>query len=104
MSSRDRRLLKEMKDIELDKDNSGISVSVVGESSIAHLKGSFPGPPDTPYVGGTYEVEIKIPDNYPFKSPQMRFITRIWHPNISSQTVRFPSPNSSLDLGRIRSY
>ncbi len=33
-----------------------------------------------------FTVEIKIPDGYPFEPPKMRFTTKIWHPNISSQT------------------
>jgi ubiquitin-conjugating enzyme (huntingtin interacting protein 2) len=31
-------------------------------------------------------LEIKIPDTYPFNPPKVRFVTRIWHPNISSVT------------------
>lgn len=51
------------------------------------LRGQFFGPPDTPYEGGTYHIEIKIPNEYPFRPPIMRFETKIWHPNVSSQTV-----------------
>jgi len=38
-------------------------------------------------VGGVYEVDIEVPSEYPFKPPKMRFITKVYHPNISSQTV-----------------
>jgi ubiquitin-conjugating enzyme (huntingtin interacting protein 2) len=31
-------------------------------------------------------VDIQIPADYPFKPPKMKFDTKIWHPNISSQT------------------
>ena len=41
------------------------------------------GPPDTPYEGGIFLIDIKIPETYPFNPPKMRFITKIWHPNIS---------------------
>jgi len=30
-------------------------------------------------------VDIQIPKNYPFVPPKMRFDTRVWHPNVSSQ-------------------
>jgi ubiquitin-conjugating enzyme (huntingtin interacting protein 2) len=38
------------------------------------------------YEGGTYNLEIKIPETYPFNPPKVRFLTKIWHPNISSVT------------------
>lgn len=86
-----RRLTKEIADIHADTV-SNISIQMVEDpgtlvESLTDLKGSFQGPPGTPYEGGTYEIEIKIQPDYPFKPPKMRFITSVWHPNISSQTV-----------------
>ncbi|KAG5981711.1 hypothetical protein E4U55_002636 [Claviceps digitariae] len=85
-SSRDRRVAKELQDIQADSDKSGVYVVPANGSSLKHLKGTITGPPDTPYAGGTFTIDIQIPDNYPFKSPAMKFETRIWHPNVSSQT------------------
>lgn len=31
-------------------------------------------------------LEIKIPETYPFNPPKVKFLTKIWHPNISSVT------------------
>lgn len=87
-TTRERRIAKELADIHNDKDNSGVYANPVDPSDLTHLKGTFPGPPDTPYAGGTYKIDIVIPDMYPFKSPIMKFDTKIWHPNVSSVTVR----------------
>ncbi|KAF2484518.1 ubiquitin-conjugating enzyme/RWD-like protein [Neohortaea acidophila] len=88
-ANRNRRLQKEIQDIAKDR-HSGISITTpTGSSDIidfTHFKGHFDGPPDTPYEGGHYEVDIRIGGEYPFKPPEMRFITKIWHPNVSSQT------------------
>ncbi|AEO56659.1 hypothetical protein MYCTH_2301813 [Thermothelomyces thermophilus ATCC 42464] len=85
-TTRERRIAKELADIHNDKDNSGVYANPVDPSDLTHLKGTFPGPPDTPYAGGTYKIDIVIPDMYPFKSPIMKFDTKIWHPNVSSVT------------------
>lgn len=75
---------------------------MVGDN-MRHWKGTIFGPvrlfvtgqKDTCYEGGTFLVDIDIPTEYPFKPPkvrpayifnQMKFDTKIWHPNISSQT------------------
>ncbi|EGX90719.1 ubiquitin-conjugating enzyme E2-24 kDa [Cordyceps militaris CM01] len=85
-TSRDRRVAKELADIHADQDSSGVFAAPADGVSLRSLVGIFPAPPDTPYAGGTYEVEVDIPDSYPFKPPKMRFKTKIWHPNVSSQT------------------
>ncbi|KAK1761980.1 UBC-like protein [Phialemonium atrogriseum] len=85
-STRERRVAKELADIFADKDNSGVLAQPVDPADVTHLKGTFPGPPDSPYSGGTFQVDIVIPDMYPFKSPIMKFDTKIWHPNVSSVT------------------
>ncbi|KAL7409603.1 ubiquitin-conjugating enzyme/RWD-like protein [Mrakia frigida] len=79
-----RRITKEIYDCQKDK-TSLIQVQMVDDSPY-HLLGSFPGPTETPYEGGHFEVDILIPDQYPFQPVKMKFITKLYHPNVSSQS------------------
>lgn len=76
------RIQKELREITNDTA-SGVTVDLVGDS-LQHLVGSVPGPKDTPYDGGVFKVDIVLEDQYPFVPPKMKFITRVWHPNVSS--------------------
>ncbi|CAE6493407.1 unnamed protein product [Rhizoctonia solani] len=82
MDARLRRVNKEIADCKNDKA-SKISIELIDDNPF-HLCGSFPGPEDTPYQGGTYQVDIVIPDSYPFQPVKMKFITKVYHPNVSS--------------------
>ncbi|KAI9889285.1 MAG: Ubiquitin-conjugating enzyme E2 1 [Vezdaea aestivalis] len=84
-TNRLRRVGKELADIRHDR-TSHIAAAPVNDADLTHLKGWFQGPPGTPYEGGTYHIDIVIPAEYPFRPPVMRFDTKVWHPNVSSQT------------------
>ncbi|PYI31551.1 ubiquitin conjugating enzyme [Aspergillus indologenus CBS 114.80] len=85
-SNRARRIAKEIADIHADTHSQITAEPVGNDDDITHLRGTFPGPPGTPYEGGTYAVDIRIPTDYPFRPPVMKFQTKVWHPNVSSQT------------------
>ena len=78
------RIRKEYQDLQKEK-NSNVQVKLVN-NDIRHWKGRIKGPIDTCYQGGIFDVDIVIPNDYPFKPPKMKFDTKIWHPNISSVT------------------
>ncbi len=78
----EKRLKKEMLLIEKEKD---IMVKLV-DKNYRHMKATIKGSEDSVYEGGLFVIDIQIVDNYPYKPPKMKFDTKIWHPNISSQT------------------
>ena len=88
------RILKELAEVQKN-DTSGVSASVVpGTGGNRHLLGKIKGPEGTVYDGGVFDIDIVIPAPYPFEPPKMKFLTKIWHPNISSQTgVSYSRPD-----------
>ncbi|CAD5214023.1 unnamed protein product [Bursaphelenchus okinawaensis] len=82
-----KRVQREVRELASSKDlaQGGVTVEVV-EGNLLHLNGYMRGPADSPYHGACLQVDIQIPENYPFAPPKCKFVTRVWHPNISSQT------------------
>lgn len=37
------------------------------------------------YDGGVFRIELNVDRSYPFKPPKARFLTPIWHPNITRE-------------------
>eukprot|EP00249_Psilotum_nudum_P000732 c12837_g1_i1 orf=683-1267(-) len=78
------RVQKELVEIERDKKVSGVSIQMCGDD-LVHMRGTIEGPMGTPYEGGVFLIDIVLPSAYPFEPPKMQFMTKVWHPNISSQ-------------------
>jgi ubiquitin-conjugating enzyme (huntingtin interacting protein 2) len=81
------RINREIKDLMKDNDleKNSYAIHEVLEPS-RHILAIIRGPPGTPYEGGIFKIDIRIPNSYPFTPPNCKFATKIWHPNISSQT------------------
>ncbi len=37
------------------------------------------------YNQAAFQIELKLPNEYPFKAPEVRFITPIYHPNVDDK-------------------
>ncbi|KAM7283105.1 uncharacterized protein LOC8034341 isoform X2 [Ixodes scapularis] len=48
-----------------------------------HWQAAITGPQDSPYEGGQFLLFVQIPSKYPMKPPIVKFITKIFHPNVS---------------------
>lgn len=68
---------------------AGLQVQRRGDRERVHLPGRVlrylpinAGPEATPYELGKWKINLYLPEDYPYKSPSVGFINRIYHPNI----------------------
>ena len=71
------RLTKELKEVSKDDKTSGVKAVALEGGNNRLLLGTLSGPSGTPYEGGIFEVDISIPQQYPFEPPKMVSFTLI---------------------------
>ena len=79
-----RRLKKEIKDLQLATFSKNFSISADPEDIFSWEAVITPSN-DSPYRGGIFFLSIKIPQDYPFRPPDIKCLTKIYHPNINTR-------------------
>lgn len=80
------RLGRELQELRKLPADSEIGAEPLDESTCLHWRGWIKGPEGSPYEGGKFYIDIVIPEGYPFTPPICKFLTKVWHPNVSSVT------------------
>lgn len=52
------------------------------EDNMRYFSVAIAGPADSPFEGGLFRLELFLPSDYPMGPPKVRFLTKIYHPNI----------------------
>lgn len=60
----------------------GIRV-VTSDDNMLDVTGIIQGPEGTPYAGGYFKVKFNFTEEFPAAPPKCRFMTKIFHPNVS---------------------
>ena len=81
--NKNKRLAKEMKEMKHDPP-FGCSVAPIKSTDLTRWRGTISGPRDTPYEGGIFQLSLEFPSDYPFHAPKVKFLTKVYHPNINS--------------------
>ena len=80
-----KRLKNELFDLHKNSiDNC--SAGPVGDANLTHWQATIMGAQGTLYEGGVFQLDIEFGSNYPCQPPKIKFLTKIYHPNISSAT------------------
>ena len=80
---------KDIKDVIFESKSKEVIVNVdVNPSSMLgpHYI-TIKGPQKTPYQDGLFKLSVKFSQEYPFKAPEIVFLTKIYHPNINSSGI-----------------
>eukprot|EP00743_Colponemidia_sp_Colp-15_P001558 GILK01001702.1.p1 GENE.GILK01001702.1~~GILK01001702.1.p1 ORF type:complete len:177 (+),score=24.21 GILK01001702.1:73-531(+) len=75
-----RRIIKETQRL-LSEPAPGISATPY-EDNLRYFNVIIAGPTQSAYEGGIYKLELFLPEDYPMAPPKVRFLTKIYHPNI----------------------
>jgi len=59
------RVQKELTECNRDREVSGVSIALHDGANISHLTGTIAGPADSPYEGGTFVIDIRLPGEQP---------------------------------------
>nr|CCA22506.1 ubiquitinconjugating enzyme E2 putative [Albugo laibachii Nc14] len=91
MNTNVKRLRKELQ--ELRRNPESDMVLYPQEDTIINWKAFIKGPQDTPFEDAVFELAIQTTSLYPMEPPKMKFITKIFHPN-----VHFKDGSICLDI------
>merc|ERR1711998_27530 len=75
-----RRIVKETQRL-MQESPPGISATPY-EDNLRYFNVIIAGPQSSPYEGGIFKLELFLPAEYPMVPPKVRFLTKIYHPNI----------------------
>jgi len=74
------RIVKETRRL-LNEPAPGISATPY-EENFRHFNVIIAGPAQSAYEGGIFKLELYLPEDYPMIPPKVRFLTKIYHPNV----------------------
>ena len=79
--------MRDREDAEMIEHNpkEDIILTPLGES-LYDWRRVIKGPPESAYSEGHFELDIQIPEEYPINPPKVKFLSKVFHPNLHFKT------------------
>jgi ubiquitin-conjugating enzyme E2 D/E len=86
MSIHKKKILNDFNNtnLQIKNNNNKINIELLNED-ITKWQIVFNGPDKTPYENGIFKLLFSFPETYPFKPPVVKFLNKVYHPNISNK-------------------
>ncbi|KAI5307102.1 hypothetical protein KEM55_008409 [Ascosphaera atra] len=81
-----KRVMTELEKQQAEPSEVLERLGLVDDDDLTQWEAVMKGIPSTPYEDGRWLLSIKLPPEYPRVPPQIRFKTKICHPNIEFAT------------------
>ncbi|KAK4145957.1 ubiquitin-conjugating enzyme/RWD-like protein [Dichotomopilus funicola] len=86
MASQNKRIAKELAECTTSPP-AGITITLPNDSDLHRWHVTLAGPDNTVYAGGQFGLIVTLPVDYPFRAPVVTFATRIYHPNVTNDSL-----------------
>ena len=79
-----KRLMKEAQDLAENKLEYASAEPMEGD--LFRWKADVLATDDSPFAGGVFTLSIALPADYPYRAPDVRFETKVYHPSVNTST------------------
>lgn len=76
-----RRLMRDLRDL-TQNPVEGINAAPISADNIFQWNAILDGPDDSLFEDASFVLTLKFPQDYPNHPPDVKFVTRVFHPNI----------------------
>jgi ubiquitin-conjugating enzyme E2 A len=90
-----KRLMRDFKRLQKDPP-VGIQAAPL-DNNVMAWQAVILGPDDTPWEGGTFKLLLEFTEDYPNKPPAVRFLSKLFHPNVRKLRLLHDTVNSRSD-------
>lgn len=82
-----RRLKNEIKYLQEQQDHENMFTVQMVDDDTYHWNVHIFGPQDSLYEGAEFKLDVRLPNDYPFSPPRVKFLTNIEHLNINGGDI-----------------